>query len=108
MSANSIASYAWGGHVLTQQVGGDSRHDLLAVFGARPQWPDMVLPVMRPAFARQGFTLLRAEEWRGRVTFVDVGALVYFLKAIPWLVDDFSVDRYRRALVSLHERLARK
>ena len=31
------------------------------------------------------------------------GALVYYLKAIPWLVPGFSVDGYANTLIALHE-----
>jgi hypothetical protein len=52
-----------------------------------------------------GLIVERGEEWIGRTTFADVGALVYFLKAIPWEApDDFSVERYRDVLLDLHRR----
>ena len=41
---------------------------------------------------------MRREAWRGGVTCLDVGALVYFLKAIPWVVEDFDVERSREVL----------
>ena len=39
------------------------------------------------------------------MTFLDVGALVYFLKAIPWVIEDFDVERHRGVLESLHRQL---
>jgi hypothetical protein len=35
----------------------------------------------------------------------DVGALVYYLTAIPWTVLDFSVEKYSEKLLGLHQRL---
>ena len=32
-------------------------------------------------------------------------AIVYYLKAVPWLVTDFSVDRYTDTLMALQDRL---
>ena len=53
-------------------------------------------------FNSLGCDIRRREEWRGPVTFHDVGALVYFLKAIPWVVEDFEVEGFRDVLESLH------
>jgi hypothetical protein len=36
------------------------------------------------------------------VTFSDVGALVYFLKAVPWVIKDFDVRRFQDVLEALH------
>ncbi|MBN1657690.1 MAG: hypothetical protein JXA93_04780, partial [Anaerolineae bacterium] len=44
-------------------------------------------------------------DWSGKLTFTDVGAIVYYLKAIPWLVPGFSVDTHLESLLALHERL---
>ena len=39
------------------------------------------------------------------MTFADVGALVYYLSAIPWNAPpDFSVPRYKDQLLALHAR----
>ncbi|HLD01635.1 MAG TPA: hypothetical protein VJC10_02045 [Patescibacteria group bacterium] len=43
---------------------------------------------------QNGFVIKRSKMWEERITFTDVGAVVYFLKAIPWIVESFSVDNY--------------
>ncbi|MEO5646078.1 MAG: hypothetical protein ABIO57_03370 [Candidatus Paceibacterota bacterium] len=43
----------------------------------------------------------RLEPWKGKVTFKDVGALVFMLKAVPWTVGDFSVIKHREVLEKL-------
>jgi hypothetical protein len=35
----------------------------------------------------------------------DVGALVFHLRAIPWQIPDFEVDRYGPALQALDQRI---
>jgi hypothetical protein len=50
---------------------------------------------------------VQAEEWSGELVFTDVGAIVYYLKAVPWLVPGFSVDRHLDTLLTLHSRLER-
>jgi hypothetical protein len=46
---------------------------------------------------------LRAE--RTPVVFYDIGAVVYFLRVVVWTVPDFSVGRYRRQLLQLHDHI---
>jgi SAM-dependent methyltransferase len=94
-----------GGALLTQQVNGTSLSDLQARFGARPKWPDSTPTNALAGARRAGLDVVRFEEWNGVERFHDVGAIVYFLKAIPWLVDDFSVDTHLEALVALQREL---
>ena len=42
------------------------------------------------------------------MAFLDVGALVYYLKANSWVVPDFSVDTHVDYLLALQERLDRE
>ncbi|MBA2808696.1 class I SAM-dependent methyltransferase [Streptomyces sp. KM273126] len=46
---------------------------------------------------------LRAE--RLRIEFLDIGAVVHFLRKVVWMVPGFSVDAYRPGLLALHERI---
>jgi SAM-dependent methyltransferase len=94
-----------GGVFLSQQVGGDNLDDLTAAFGARLAYPDNTLARTSEDFATLGCKIELRETWRGPVTFQDVGALVYFLKAIPWVIADFDVERCRDVLQSLHRQL---
>jgi hypothetical protein len=48
-----------------------------------------------------------AESWMGYLTFYDVGAIVYYLKAVPWSVEGFSVETHLDKLLALQARLAR-
>lgn len=96
------------GKFLTQQVGGNNLVDLMDFFDVKPKWPDNILSVVKKRMLDIGFKIKRAEEWKGKVRFFDVGALVYFLKAIPWTVDNFSVDSHLKYLEKLQENLKTK
>ncbi len=96
---------ASGGTFLTQQVHGLWAQDLLAVFGAKPQWPEATLSNDAPKLEAAGLRVVRAEEWPGKLTFADVGAIVFYLRAVPWLVPDFSVDTHLDRLLELQSRL---
>jgi len=93
------------GSFLTQQVGGDNLTDLMDSFGVEPKWPDNLLNVVRQKMKGVGFQIEQAEDWRGKVTFLDVGAVVYFLNAIPWAVDNFGVDSHLSYLETLQKKL---
>ena len=94
-----------GGAFLTQQVGGDNLDDLAAAFSARLAYPDNTLTRTAEAFAALGCDVEVAQAWRGRVSFADVGALAYFLTAIPWVIDGFDVETHAETLARLHRRL---
>jgi SAM-dependent methyltransferase len=92
-----------GGVFFSQQVGGgDNLSDLNALFGAALSYPDVTLDRVCEAFTALGCEIRRAEAWRGPVTFFDVGGLVYFLKAVPWVIKDFDVRRCQDVLEALH------
>jgi SAM-dependent methyltransferase len=94
-----------GGVFLTQQVDGRSHADLLGWFGTEPHWPDVTVERLAADLARAGLAIELARSWRGTISFSDVGAVVYYLKAIPWEVPDFSVGRFRAELLGLQRRL---
>jgi len=96
-----------GGRLLTQQVDGESLADLLAVFCVRPAVSEVKLDRFVADAARAGLSVERGEDWWGVSTFHDVGALVYYLKAVPWEVPDFSVARHEAILRALQQRIER-
>ena len=96
---------AAGGTFLTQQVHGTSAWDLQAVFDAKPQWPDSTPEKYLPLLEASGLTILDARNWEGNLSFTDVGAIVYYLKAVPWLVPNFTVETHLPSLFALQDRL---
>ena len=94
-----------GGVFLTQQVGGDNLADLVAAFGGRLAYPDNTLGRVCEDLVALGCEIQLREAWRGPVAFLDVGALVYFLKAIPWVIEGFEVERSLDVLGALHRQL---
>lgn len=95
-----------GGLFITQQVGGEDGWDLNMLLGARfnldANWR---LAAARSQLEAAGFEVLKAKEDFPRARFFDVGAIVYYLKAVPWQIEDFSVERYAEALYQLHYRI---
>ena len=97
-----------GGIFLTQQVHGSFAYDLMAHFGASPQWPNATYEDATTRLAAAGLEVAQGADWRGKLIFKDVGAVVYYLKATPWLVPGFSVARHFEPLLALQTRLAQE
>lgn len=93
------------GVFLTKQVHGLWGHDLLAAFGASPQWPDASPERYVPMLQAAGLTIVTVEDFHGKLRFSDVGAIVYYLNAIAWMVPGFSVESHQEALFSLQARV---
>ncbi len=96
-----------GGTFYTEQVHGLWAEDLIATFGAKPQWPHATPETYVPQLERAGLRMENVSEWQGKLTFTDVGAIVYYLKAVPWLVPGFTVDTHLEVLQTLQNRLDR-
>ena len=96
-----------GGTFLTQQVHGLSAVDLLAAFNAKPQWPEATPQKYLPRLKAAGLEIINHQDWSGKLTFTDIGAIVYYLKAVPWLVPGFSVKSHQEHLLKLQSQLQR-
>ena len=94
-----------GGTFLTQQVHGMWLWDLQAAFDAPPSLPHNSPAKYVPNLEAAGLVMEAVEEWEGRLVFADVGAIVYYLKAIPWEVPGFTVKTHLRYLLALQERV---
>ncbi len=97
-----------GGTLLTSQAGtgqyGPELVDLLE--GTPAEWS---LPENRwdidSTLDEAGFLTVEKLECKESSTYRDIGAVVYHLKAVPWAITDFDVDRYRERLYKLHLRM---
>ena len=98
-----------GGTFFSQQVGDGSNRELYE-FLMGPQPPDgpssrSPRQAERDA-ANAGLAVTDLREEPLLTTFNDIGAVVYFLRKVPWTVPDFSVEGYLPRLRALHEQIA--
>ena len=93
-----------GGRFLTQQVGGRDNIRLNQMLGAGDvrQYGDWDLSRAVRELEDAGLSIADAREEFPETVFIDVGAVVYYLLAVPWQIDGFSVDEYREPLAALH------
>jgi AcrR family transcriptional regulator len=95
-----------GGTFLTQQVGSQSMDELGSLFRGSSTGRRSLETTLLDALAA-GLEIVRAEDAVPEAVFYDIGAVVYFLRMVVWIVPDFSVDAYRAQLEALHARIAR-
>jgi SAM-dependent methyltransferase len=95
-----------GGQFITQQVGGSNCTELNSLMGAPPyQYSDWQLDYAVQELQDAGWHIITQREDHPVTRFFDVGALIYYLKAIPWQVSDFSLEKYFDRLVELHNKI---
>ncbi|MDP9223054.1 MAG: hypothetical protein M3P18_04225 [Actinomycetota bacterium] len=63
------------------------------------------LPLAVSQIAASGLEVVASGEGQEVLSFADVGALVWYLKAIPWAVPGFTVVAFRSRLAMLHNRI---
>lgn len=93
-----------GGHFITQQVGGENDNELNALLGAEPNddYLHWNLEYALDELQGSGLEVLWSAEAEVATRFYDIGAIVYYLKAVPWQIPGFSVDAYRDRLLKVH------
>lgn len=94
-----------GGTYFSQQVGPASVFELVEYF-LGPQ-PERVRRARDPEAARReaeaaGFEVVDLRSESLRTEFFDIGAVVYFLRKVIWMVPGFTVAEYRDRLLDLH------
>jgi SAM-dependent methyltransferase len=97
-----------GGSYLSQQVGPHSFGELTEyLMGPQPPGSARDPRLAREAAGDARLEVVDLRSERLRVVFYDIGAVVYFLRLVVWIVPDFSVARYRQRLQQLHEQIER-
>ena len=93
-----------GGTYVTQQVGGLDNLEINQALEECISFPfsGWSLYGATTDLEDAGFTIERADGAACKTQFTDIGALVYYLKAVPWQVEGFSVERYQEKLARLH------
>ncbi|MGO5014886.1 class I SAM-dependent methyltransferase [Niallia sp. Sow4_A1] len=92
------------GIFLTQQVGGWDCKEINEWFGTsvNPEFKEWKLLSALEMFPVDEWEIVEQKEDFPIQRFYDLGALIYYLKAIPWQVPDFSIKKYEDALYRLY------
>lgn len=92
-----------GGCFITQQVGGFNDRELHLLFGEKSLYVDWKLNKATNQLRQVGFEIMMARETLTKTRFYDLGALVYYLKAVPWVLPNFSIAKYKHTLKNIND-----
>jgi SAM-dependent methyltransferase len=89
-----------GGLLLTQQVGSDDCEELNTLLGAPRGHPtgSWTKAKAEGELRAAGFAIRTAEEEWPQLSFLDIGAVVFQLQAVPWQIPGFAPEEYESAL----------
>lgn len=97
-----------GGAYLSQQVGPYSLRALSEyLMGPLPPGSGREPEVAEAEAERAGLVVTSVRSERPVTRFYDIGAVVYFLRLVVWIVPGFSVARHRDRLRALHDQIER-
>jgi SAM-dependent methyltransferase len=97
------------GMFITQQVSGLDNLELNQVLEDNPSLPFFNWGLTNAAekLCQANFIIEQVEQAVLQTIFKDVGAVVYYLKAIPWQVEGFSIETHLDKLAILHNTIER-
>jgi SAM-dependent methyltransferase len=96
-----------GGRFVTQQCGGAHHADLNDLVGLpRPRYAAWGLGAAEAQLAAAGFVDVVGQEAFTDTRLHDVGAIVYYLRALPWQAPDFKAREHLEPLRAIHGRMA--
>jgi Methyltransferase domain. len=95
-----------GAAFITQQVGGMNGADLNMSLGyPNYSFADWCLAKAVGELESGGFSIEKAKESLGKTRFFDIGAIIYYLKCIPWQIEGFDPEQCFDRLEALERRI---
>jgi hypothetical protein len=90
---------------LTQQVGSENLIGLNEMLGSVVVAETWNADIAGEQLLSREFEILRCEEQKLSTRFMDIGAIVFYLKTVTWQVPDFDIERYALPLNQLHNQI---
>jgi SAM-dependent methyltransferase len=92
------------GIFITQQVGGLNGIDINMAFETKTmEYVEWCLIKNIEMFKDAEMEIIKTGEHIGKIKFNDIGAIIYYLKCIPWQVNEFSIDKYYKKIEIMNE-----
>ncbi|MGC1191686.1 MAG: hypothetical protein WA861_13920 [Candidatus Binatus sp.] len=106
LSAEVFRILRSGGRFITQQCGGTNYLELNDLLGIpRPSYEPWGLEAAKAQLQSAGFEQVSGREQFHTTLFRDVGAVVYYLRTVPWQVPDFRVSKHLGSLREIHRQI---
>lgn len=99
-----------GGYFITQQVGVKNDSQLRSILTNKEdanEDEEWKLENIIKSLDLSGFQVLESEENITLTRIYDVGAIVYYFKAVPWELPDFSIEKYYNKLEDIHDHIVK-
>ncbi len=97
------------GIFITQQVGGLNDREINELLGVpKFEFFNWNLESAVTELQEIGFKISEQKEDLVKTRFYDIGAIVYYLKAIPWQVPDFTIEKYFDRLTEVYNRIEKE
>ena len=99
-----------GGTFITQQVGGLDNLEINQMLEEEITFPYINCSLANDltGLYEAGFEIEHAEKAALPTLFKDIGAVVYYLKAVPWQVPGFDPETHTHGLICLHNIIERQ
>jgi len=95
-----------GARFMTQQCGGTNFLELNDLLGIpRPSYEPWCLEAAKAQLQSAGFEQVSGREQVHTTLFRDIGAVVYYLRTVPWQVPDFTVSKHLESLREIHRKI---
>jgi SAM-dependent methyltransferase len=96
-----------GGQFVTQQVGSENCIEINRALQevVSFEYSYCTLEYTSTQLEQVGLQIIEAREVFPQLTFHDIAAVVFYLKAISWQIADFSVEKYHDQLLHIHEEI---
>ena len=94
------------GCFITQQVGDKNFIDMNDLFEYKdPDDEPWNLKFACEQLEKEGFYIIYRNEDFPKTRFFDLGAILYYLNAIPWQIGDFTIENYRHILSLIFDQI---
>ena len=94
------------GIFITQQVGSLNDYNLNMDLGAKmSEYTGWGLVKVMNELVGEKFVIVKMKECITHSRFYDAAAIAYYLKCIPWQIEDFSIDKYFNNLRMIQKRI---
>ncbi|KAG0047864.1 hypothetical protein BGZ83_007177 [Gryganskiella cystojenkinii] len=95
-----------GGTYFAQQIGHRSVYEVREfLLGPQPDNESLYPETARAEAEAAGLEVIQLQFQKTKIEFFDVGAVIYYLRKVVWLIPDFTVKKHRDKLMEMHEHI---
>jgi SAM-dependent methyltransferase len=99
-----------GGYFFTQQVGNRNFYELAEILNGKVvlDSPNHAVESYASTLTQLGFQIIMKDEVKLPTKFFDVGAVIFYAKACPWEIPNFSVETHFSKLCEIQKEIDKR